>query len=129
MGHRLLIVDDEPNVRSALRRFLVREGYEIREAANGADALQLLELDTPPCLILLDLQMPILDGLGFLAALGASQPLGRVPAVILTASVGVPDLPVPVLEKPFQLDLVRRTVADLLVCTCATRLPTPPEAS
>jgi DNA-binding NtrC family response regulator len=78
----ILIVDDEKNLRASLARALRLEGYATVEAADGAQALERLdggEID----LVILDLQMPVLDGLGLLERLAAAP--RRVPVVVLTA--------------------------------------------
>ena len=62
---RILVVDDEQNARSALRTILSEEGYEIREATNGEEALSLLT-EFAPDLILCDVRMPKMDGLTLL---------------------------------------------------------------
>ena len=60
-GERLLLVDDEDNLRSMLEAALRYEGFEVRAAASGRDALDLVE-DQSPDLIVLDVMMPDLDG-------------------------------------------------------------------
>jgi DNA-binding NtrC family response regulator len=78
----ILIVDDEKNIRATLARGLASEGYATLEAADGAQALQRLENDDVD-LVILDLMMPALDGLGVLERMAA---LGRrVPTLVLTA--------------------------------------------
>src|SRR5260221_14787307 len=78
----ILIVDDEKNIRASLARGLRLEGYATLEAADGAQALECLKNEEVD-LVILDLQMPVLDGIGFLEKLGE---LGRrVPTLVLTA--------------------------------------------
>ena len=62
----ILIVDDDPEIREAERRLFTGEGHSVLTAANGRDALELLGRIRPD-LILLDLSMPVMDGLTFLA--------------------------------------------------------------
>ena len=78
----ILIVDDEKNIRATLTRSLRLEGYGTVEAENGVQALERIESDVID-LIILDLQMPILDGLAFLEKMAASE--RRVPTLVLTA--------------------------------------------
>ncbi|MGM7446701.1 response regulator, partial [Streptomyces tunisiensis] len=59
---RILIVDDEPAVREALRRSLAFEGYDTEEAVDGVDALEKTAANQPDLLVL-DIQMPRMDGL------------------------------------------------------------------
>lgn len=61
-GKVVLVVDDEPLVRSTLRRLLVRDGYVVVEATDGQHALELLSQMKRPDVVLLDLSMPRLDG-------------------------------------------------------------------
>ncbi|MBL9037490.1 MAG: sigma-54-dependent Fis family transcriptional regulator, partial [Archangium sp.] len=62
---RILVVDDEPNARTALKMLLAEEGYEVAEAADGAEALQAMERFAP-AVVLTDVRMPNLDGLAFM---------------------------------------------------------------
>ena len=62
---RLLLVDDEPNILSALRRLLRKEGYEIRTADSGQEALDIME-SWPPDVIVTDQRMPGMSGVSFL---------------------------------------------------------------
>ena len=60
---KILIVDDEPDVRLLIRELLTGEGYEVAEAANGKEALKQAKVDPDLNLILLDVMMPEMDGL------------------------------------------------------------------
>jgi CheY-like chemotaxis protein len=80
---RVLVVDDEPDIRATVSAMLEIEGYRVREAANGADALAAIE-NEPPDLILLDMRMPVLDGWGFAAELRRRG--HAVPIVVMTAA-------------------------------------------
>jgi CheY-like chemotaxis protein len=70
---RLLIVDDEPNILSALRRLLRHEGYEIHTAASGAAALEVLALE-PIQVVVSDQRMPGMSGTEFLGHVKAIYP-------------------------------------------------------
>ena len=61
---RILIIDDEPNVRSMLRRMLHQAGHQVSEAGNGAEGIDLYERD-PPDLIITDILMPEKEGRAF----------------------------------------------------------------
>jgi CheY-like chemotaxis protein len=80
---RVLIVDDEPDIRATVSAMLEIEGYDVAEAANGAEALQAVQ-DHPPDVILLDMRMPVLDGWGFAAELRRRG--HRTPIVVMTAA-------------------------------------------
>lgn len=105
---RILIVDDEPAVREALRRSLAFEGYATEVAVDGADALEKAAA-TRPDLIILDIQMPRMDGLTAARRVRASGSL--VPILMLTARDTVGDRVTGLdagaddyLVKPFELD-------------------------
>src|SRR4051795_4624661 len=86
---RLLIVEDSPTMRRVMRRFLSPAGYVIFEAGDGEEALRLAARERPD-VILLDRQIPRLDGYGVLASLREDPELGEVPVVLVT-SHGEPD--------------------------------------
>jgi DNA-binding response OmpR family regulator len=79
-----LVVDDDASVRELVAFALEPRGWKVVEAANGADALACIRLETPR-LIVLDCWMPVLDGLGFLRALTTLLPV-RPPVILFTAS-------------------------------------------
>jgi two-component system, cell cycle response regulator len=81
---RLLIVEDSPTMRRVMRRFLSSTGYEIFEAGNGEEALAIARRERPD-VIMLDRQIPVLDGYGVLAALRDDADLGDVPVVLVTS--------------------------------------------
>ena len=79
----VLVVDDEADIRATVTAMLEVEGYDVEEAANGADALYVLEMRRPD-LILLDMRMPVLDGWGFASELRRRG--HRTPIVVMTAA-------------------------------------------
>ena len=82
MSARVLVVDDDPGVRYTLREILESEGLEVAEASDGREALERFA-ERPAPLVITDLRMPRLDGLGLLAELTAHAPGTRV--VLITA--------------------------------------------
>ena len=80
----ILVIDDDPESREMLRRYLERDGRTVAEAADGEAGLRMVAVRYPS-LILLDLMMPVLDGFGFLTELPKRFPGARVPVVVLTA--------------------------------------------
>jgi signal transduction histidine kinase/DNA-binding response OmpR family regulator len=82
---RVLIVDDDPEVRDIVRTTLESSGLKTFQAASGRAAIEWLESHPPPSLILLDLLMPEMDGLEFLNRIQGRDKLGDVPIVVLTA--------------------------------------------
>jgi two-component system response regulator MprA len=85
---RILVVDDEPSVRDALDRALRLDGYKVRLARDGRQALDLLA-DEPPDAVVLDVLMPAPDGLEVTRRLRAAG--DRTPVLLLTARDAVPD--------------------------------------
>ena len=85
---RVLVVDDEPAVREALRRALALEGYSVDLAENGAEALRKVG-PIDPDVVVLDVLMPEVDGLAACRRLRAEG--NRVPVLMLTARAGVGD--------------------------------------
>ncbi len=82
---KLLVVDDDSSVLDAMRDILEDEGYEVSLAANGREALVQLRAGRRPCLILLDLMMPVMNGWEFRQAQLADDALAAIPTVVLTA--------------------------------------------
>ena len=68
-GKRILVVDDEPNIVDLLAQILQDEGYQVKGAYNGKEALHVLE-STPQDIILLDLLMPDMDGFEVIQKIG-----------------------------------------------------------
>ena len=86
MTERILIVDDDPEILSTIGELLEDEGYVVEKAENGADALEALrKMPTSPCLVLLDLMMPVMNGFDLLRELAADPRLSSVPVVVLSA--------------------------------------------
>jgi CheY-like chemotaxis protein len=81
----VLVVDDDPDSRSLVRRHLDKLGWSVAEAAEGGDALAWLASNSAPALILLDLMMPGMDGFAFLDEIGNHPEWRNIPIVILTA--------------------------------------------
>jgi CheY-like chemotaxis protein len=81
---RVLVIDDEPGIRENLAEILEAEGYEVRAAVNGLDALAVLRGWVPDA-ILLDLMMPRMGGAAFREAQLARPELADVPTLVFTA--------------------------------------------
>lgn len=84
MTRRVLIVDDEPDIRLLIRVNLVAAGYEVLEAGNGREAVDLIEVQEPD-LVLLDLRLPGLDGWEVLEHLKQRGVTERIPVVAISA--------------------------------------------
>ncbi len=86
----VLLVDDYVDARVAMRDLLEERGYPVIEASNGQQALNLLvSQDTPRIgVIVLDLQMPVMDGFQFLKLLGNYVRLKNIPVIVVSACAG-----------------------------------------
>jgi CheY-like chemotaxis protein len=110
----VLVVDDDPDILDAISFVLDTEGYRSETATNGSDALARIREGKPPCLILLDLMMPVMNGWEFRATQLEDPALSHIPVVPMTglgrvaqtASLNAPG----VLEKPIDLEKLLATV-------------------
>ena len=84
-SHIVIIVDDDVDIRETVAEALEDEGYSVKAAANGKEALELLRTEPPPCLILLDLMMPVMDGHQFRAAQQSDPAWAAIPVVVMSA--------------------------------------------
>jgi CheY-like chemotaxis protein len=82
----VLVVDDDRDIRSVLGEVLEDEGYATAAAPNGSEALRLLRAGLRPCVILLDLTMPGMDGWDFRADQLRDPDLSAIPVVVITAA-------------------------------------------
>nr|WP_227027821.1 response regulator [Corallococcus soli] len=104
----VLVVDDDPDILEALSEILEAEGFEIRRARNGKEALERLEPD-PPQLILLDLMMPVMDGWEFAQRMRQKPSVASIPLIVLSADRNVGSKAKDIgavghLAKPFELN-------------------------
>jgi twitching motility two-component system response regulator PilH len=115
MAH-VLLVEDTP-IRLLLAEFLAAAGHSVASACNGAEALAQMRQDRPD-IVVLDLQMPVLDGWSLLRTCRATPELADVPVVVMSArqdacstvaGLGVRHC----LSKPFDLDRLAAALEDL----------------
>ena len=104
----ILVIDDDPGIRELLTIFLSFKGYAALGVANGAEALAYLHQQAPlPKLILLDLTMPVMDGVAFRHAQQHNPHLSAIPVVIMSAveELLAPDVAADAyLPKPIDFD-------------------------
>jgi len=114
---RILVVDDEENTRIALTRLLSREGYDVRTAANGKEALSSLR-HCGAELIITDLNMPEMNGLAFLRELNREYPasnvimitaFGEVESYLEALNLGAFEY----LNKPLRLEELRKVMGKM----------------
>jgi two-component system response regulator (stage 0 sporulation protein F) len=116
----ILVVDDEPDVRLLIRVILEREGHDVKEAGDGAEALDLVQR-VDPDVILLDIRMPGIDGWEVLEQLRESGRLSST-AVVMISAHSTPTVAQEAIDlgcrafitKPFRAQDVTSTVQDVL---------------
>jgi DNA-binding NtrC family response regulator len=115
MSYKVLIVDDEPGMRSLLSRVMEKEGYQSRAAADGAQALELVQAGEWD-LVVADIDMPVMDGIEMLKRVHEVQP--RLPVIMITAYATVESAveamkfgAVDYITKPFAMDELKIVVA------------------
>ena len=112
----VLVVDDDPDILEAVCDILEGEGYRVARARNGREALVRVD-EERPLLILLDLMMPVMDGLAFAQALHRRDGDHEIPIVVISAD-GDPQKAAALgargfLAKPFDIDALLAEVASL----------------
>jgi two-component system, NtrC family, response regulator AtoC len=110
---RILVADDEPNLRRVLSAILHRDGYDVVQAADGTEALELLGEDVT--VVITDLKMPKIDGMEVLRKVSTTHP--HVPVIMITAFGTVDNAVAAVkagafdyIEKPFEQEQIRQIV-------------------
>jgi CheY-like chemotaxis protein len=120
--HDVLVVEDDRELREAVGSILEEEGCSIRAASNGVEALLLLRGETRPCIILLDLMMPVMNGWQFLEQRKSDVQLGEIPVVVMSAYLDMPGFAAPhlpveaTLKKPLDLERLLDSVNNH--CNC-----------
>jgi CheY-like chemotaxis protein len=116
MTHSVLVVDDDRDIRESMTEILADDGYCPLAAADGQDALERIRgLTGPPCLILLDMMMPVMDGWQFRRAQLEDRALRSIPIIVLTAHADADKIAKEVgavgfLRKPVSVDALMATV-------------------
>jgi CheY-like chemotaxis protein len=102
VAETVVVVDDDEAVREAIADLLSLEGYAVMTARDGDEALRVLERAPRPCIALVDLVMPRVDGWELTRAIGDAPSLRDIPVVCTTAGRGAaPDGCHSLLRKPF----------------------------
>jgi CheY-like chemotaxis protein len=119
----VLVVDDDESIRESLCEILADEGHRAVAVENGQQALDLLRTDRRPCLILLDLMMPVMDGARFRLEQLRDPALSRIPVAVITAAGASAAASVKTeafLPKPFRIDSVLNLVQRFCATACQT---------
>ena len=122
----VLVVDDDPEIRELLRVALTGDGYQVSGVGNGRDALHHLRSHADTCINVLDLLLPVMDGVQFRAAQLRDRSLAWIPVVVMSAvdddgrrarEVGARRF----IRKPLNLDEVRNAVRHIGCCQARPR--------
>jgi CheY-like chemotaxis protein len=121
----VLVVDDEEMMRSVLTRTMESEHYQVYAAGDGVEALALLAKEIPVDLVIADVSMPRMDGRELVLELSKRYP--HLPVVLISGVYlgGTPDLPGPVLPKPFTPMTHASRVREVLALRPPLRRPQP----
>ena len=111
----VLVIDDDELVRETLGDFLSDEGFQPLLVSDGAEALKLLGSAPRPCLIILDLGMPHLDGWQFREQQARDPNLSSIPVIVVTADRSANVNGAVVLRKPLNLNQLANAIEPLLV--------------
>jgi CheY-like chemotaxis protein len=106
----IVVIEDDTDLRETLKDLLEMEGFSVVTASNGREGLRQIEQNGQPCLILLDLMMPVMNGWEFLEALRQEKaaPLAQTPVAVVSAAADIADVErdygCSVLKKPVSLE-------------------------
>jgi len=128
----LLIVEDDPDIRKLLDTTLEFKGYRVVTAQNGKEALEIVQKELPT-IVIADIMMPQLDGFGLVHRLRINPETRNVPVVFITATYVTPEdkefaLNIGAtrfIQKPVDLDMFLKTIADLLKLDRHPTIPAP----
>lgn len=112
----ILIIEDDADISEILKLAVEMEGYTAHTAANGQEGLLALSKTEKPCLILLDLMMPFMDGWAFAEALEKDPNLNTIPFVVVTAfaesAINIKKAR-DIINKPVDLELLRSILKNI----------------
>jgi CheY-like chemotaxis protein len=113
---KVMVVEDEQESRAYLVELLELEGFQVVEAANGAEALRYLEQASSPCLVIMDMRMPVMDGRQLRMAMLRDQRLAKIPVIVVTAfdpAAAANLSALRVLRKPVDIPALLATVREI----------------
>ena len=115
MSHPVLLVEDDYEIREALRAVLRSQGFDVACAQDGIEALRMLWRGFRPCIILLDVMLPRMNGYTFREYQRANAPWADIPIIVLSALDDLPDRvdrlrPLAWFKKPLDVDALTTTL-------------------
>jgi CheY-like chemotaxis protein len=113
LAQRILIVEDDPNLRVVIRMVLEQVGYEVAEARHGVAALESIEND-PPDLVIADMRMPMMDGVELMDRIRTNPETAAMPIVLLSGlqvDAAAERLATAVVAKPFEPSYLLASIA------------------
>jgi CheY-like chemotaxis protein len=110
---RILVVDDEPDLRFILRRIFEKAGHEVADAGHGAAALECVRGSLPE-LVVTDMMMPVMDGHELIRRLRADPATAQIPILAVTGNGELADTADALLLKPYQPDQILAAANALL---------------
>lgn len=111
----IMVIEDERESRTYLVQVLQLEGFKVVAFSNGAEALNYLGHSAPPCMIVLDLRMPVMDGPQFRSAMLQDTRLAKIPVVVVTAfepAAAASLSALRVFRKPVDVDALLGTIRE-----------------
>lgn len=103
---QILVIEDDQAIRDTLRMLLEMEGYFVVAANDGAEGLRALKTMDAPCLVLLDLMMPVMNGWEFIEAKGKDGHIATIPVLVTSAVADKadPTTVAGIIKKPIDID-------------------------
>lgn len=119
-GGVVLIVEDDDDIREALADVVSAAGCRPAQVRNGAEALYWLkENDERPCVILLDLMMPVMDGWRFREVQASDPAIAEIPVIVTSTAYDPPSGVAAHLQKPVKVDVLFEWLEN--ICRCAAK--------
>jgi CheY-like chemotaxis protein len=111
---RVLVVEDDVDIRSALVEYLSLEGYDVAAAENGRDGLLRLQTGPRPHAVVLDVHMPVMDGMTALERMRQNPAWAEIPVILASADPLAPTVQADgFLQKPFTLEELMSALSDV----------------
>lgn len=108
----ILVIEDNKEIQESLKMVLEVEGYTVYTADNGKEGMDILKKIPTPCVILLDLMMPVMNGWEFVEAISRDIMLSTIPIIVVSAFGDKKGTPITndYIQKPIDLDALLNTV-------------------